>query len=141
MKTINFALFTLICLLAFTTCKKDKAPLPSFSVDCDQLFTALLEEKDSIVNIEINSLTTDLSPQSVSNDDLGHSANLEKLVERLEEACENFEVSIVCYACIETWPVQSEIKIIAESGGIEVNRIVDILTPENGPLQAVGVHQ
>ena len=146
MKTINLTLISILFLLVFTTCKKDKEPEPSFTVDCEALRIGLWDMEEDIVNTEINSLTADLSPEPITGDDLGHAANLEKLVERLNE-CNRFDVSIICYACIETFPLQSEIRIWANypgidgALGIEFERVIDILTPEDGILQAGGMHQ
>lgn len=127
-------------LLAFVILSCDKENLPEFSLDCQQLRNGILNSDKLAIGNEISKLTPDLTPVPVSGDNIGHSANLETLIRRLNQ-CEEISAQTVCYACIDTYPPQSEIIITTITGNREVLRVIDIKTPANGSLEFISVHE
>ena len=129
-----FAIFLISCN------KKEDDNDNQSLLNCSNFRMALLNLDSEQLNIEINKLTWDLVPISELNDEIGHLKNLNELVERLNSSCKDFIAIKECYACIETNPVQSEIKIELDSFGYQIERIIDISTPENEVLTSIGMH-
>lgn len=132
--------FIFIILLSLVIgCQKNE---PDVDI-CEDLQSAILNDEDAFVSNVIDAWSIDLTPQPTVNDLLGHQENLNTLVERIEQNCEGFSVSVVCYACIETLPLQSKIRIIVPvevtSGSAIAIRIIDIKTPANDILSFAGM--
>jgi len=108
--------------------------------DCDNLKTGIINMESEIVKSEINKLVTDLEPAKTDSDYIGHKQNLDILIERLNTHCDNMAAELICYACVKTNPLQSEISVITDSAGTSVNRVVDILTPDDDILYCVRIH-
>jgi hypothetical protein len=135
MKNIGI-LLVISFLVILSSCTKDKIE----SVDCELLTEALVNYNDEILKAEVDKLTIDLKPHFANNDFYGHSENLNALIDRLNSGCANIDASLLCYACIETLPPQSEISILVDSSGTAVCRIIDISTPEDEILKFSGIH-
>ncbi len=123
-------------LIILTTCKKDVIESP----DCELLQTGLAELNDEIVKSEIEKLTADLHPHPFAEDLIGHMQNLQTLADRLGGDCNQLTTSIVCYACIETYPPTSEILVEFEYEGVINKVIIDIVTSDSDILRFGGVH-
>ncbi len=134
----NVLLLSVFTIL-FLSCKKRDCD-HQIVVDCNKLTTALWHHDSEQVNVEVNKLTSDLLPNPTNDDKIGHSKNLDVLVDRLESNCEGMTVTLRCYACIETYPAQSEIIVRLDSLGKQIERIIDISTPEDDILKALQVH-
>jgi len=128
----------LIISLFVVSCDKDDDK--HNELNCDKLKTALIEHDDELAEEEIDKLTDNLSPNPVDGDPIGHAVNLDDLIEQLNLECGEITASLVCYACIETFPPQSEIKLILDSLGTSVDRIIDIITPSDGELRFHRIH-
>lgn len=125
-------------IIVLTSCEEeDKVE----GIDCEVLSEALVNSHSENLKVEIDKLTSDLKPHVSNSDSYGHNENLITLINRLNSQCENIEVSIECYACIKTNPPQSEISISIDSLGIEVCRIIDILTADDKILSFSSIHQ
>jgi hypothetical protein len=99
----------------------------------------LLNYNNDIINTEITKLVVDLNPAPTNTDDIGHLINLEILLNRIIK-CDAVSAELICYACIKTYPAQSEILVTSDSMGFFVQRIIDIRTPEDGKLAFAGIH-
>jgi hypothetical protein len=108
------------------------------SVDCDKLYEAALSLDENVLKIEIEKLTANLHPSPTAEDFIGHSANLQTLVDRLNENCENYTASIECYTCIYTFPAQSEVSIDFNDGH---TILIYLHTPEKDILRFAGAAQ
>ena len=128
MKTNRLTLILVICVLLSTACKKDK----NAGMNCGILHTALLNKDSKTMNAEINKLAQDLTP----NPDF---KNVNILVDRLNAECAEIRVKNLS-GVIETFPPISEIRITMDSAEIQIERVVDIVVPENKPLQSTRVH-
>src|SRR3990170_4537618 len=82
---------------------------------CKVLNDGLVNYDVEKVKQEIDEMLDDLFPSPIAGDEIGHHNNLETLVERLQTEC-GYEVEIVCYACVYTFPPQSEIVIELNPG-------------------------
>lgn len=136
MKLFKILILLLSLLLSWNSCNKEEE---CSGLNCSQLKIGLVNKDNSILTIEISKLVEDLTPVPTEKDPTGHSINLGILVDRINE-CEAITAEIVCYACIETNPPQSEILIKTDSSGIQIIRIIDILTPANGILKFANCH-
>jgi hypothetical protein len=137
MKTKNLILFFTI-LVIFISCNKDEEHQ---SPDCVSFAEALVYYRTDSIKIVIDELTNDLHPKKKENDRWGHRENVDLLIERLNVKCTNVTAVLWCYACIMTYPPQSEIILSTDSAGIEVKRVIDILTPDDDVLKYVNVHE
>ena len=126
--------YLIILLLIFTTtlCKKDEYDL-DFGLDCEKLKTGILNanletsENDSLISVEIDKLTKDLTPKPGIADRNGQLNNLYTLFNRLN-ICDNLAFEICCYSCIQTGIPQTEVLVIADSNGVQIKRIFDFAT-------------
>lgn len=89
---------------------------------------------------EINKLVTDLVPSKTDSDPIGHKENLALLIEQLNIQCDNITAELICYACIKTGIAQSEILVTTDSLGTDINRVIDILTPDDDTLFGWAIH-
>jgi hypothetical protein len=129
-------LLALFLLAGLLSCEKQDIE----SIDCEAFVAGLNTLDENIVKPEIEKLTADLSPHPTDEDLLGHSGNMQTLIDRLNSGCDDYSVSLVCYACIETYPVQSEILVEFFIGGSKQTVSIDIHTPENDILRFAGIH-
>lgn len=129
-------LFAFILLIGFISCEKQEIE----SIDCDVFITGLSTMNESIIKSEIEKLTVDLKPHPSDEDILGHSGNLQTLIDRLNDGCDTYTASLICYACIETYPAQSEILIEFYMNSRKYDVTIDIHTPENDILRFAGIH-
>jgi hypothetical protein len=117
-------------VLLFVACAKEE------SINCEQLKSAIAEDDQEAILSKLSDLTKKMEPQNSCSDLYGHAINLNLLVEELNVRCEDLLASVECYSCIYTNPPQSEIKIAYQ--GFEI--VVDIQTPEDGPMEPIRVH-
>ncbi len=123
------------------SCSKIFDPMEGITApDCAQLDVGLLHTNSEIVNAEVNKLTVDLKPVVKSADAWGHNKNLTILISRLNEHCQDLNAELICYACIKTYPPQSEILVQTDSLGTTVLRVLDISTPMDAVLKCIRVH-
>ncbi len=115
-------------LLMLSSCEK--------KVNCEVLSDALLQYDQEKAKTEINKLCADLKPHG----NIGQKENLNTLVNRLQTQCGNMDVTLLCFACIETLPPQSEISVAMDSSSTTVCRIIDIFTPDDDILSFRNVH-
>ncbi len=100
---------------------------------------AVLENDANFVRDEVNDILDHWDPEPTQVDGLGHEDNLYRLVDELnEEYC--LEAFVLCYACIETAPPQSELLVRVYDGYNIVEKVFDILTPNDGPMTFVAMH-
>ncbi len=109
-------------------------------VNCRNLELGLIHKDYEKIGTELDKLTEDLSPNPTASDPIGHSENLVGFTEQLMKTCEELEVKIFCYACVETNPPQSELTIQLDSSGTIIERIIDIMTPSYNTLGFNGIH-
>lgn len=110
-------------LLSLVNCKDSNVNL------CDDIREGLLELDLQLVKPNLESLLIDYSAEPTSEDPIGHEQNLNDFIAELNDECD-LDATLVCYACIETFPLQSEIRIQLDSTGTTVSRIVDIVTSD-----------
>ncbi|HCE56520.1 MAG TPA: hypothetical protein DER09_01685 [Prolixibacteraceae bacterium] len=138
MRTNIFFFFVLLSSLFLISCdKEDKIVKP----DCETFAEALIFLKSDSIKEVIDILTVDLNPVIKEDDTWGQKENINLLIERLNAQCENISASLGCYACILTLPPQSEIILTTDSAGVEIKRVIDILTPKDVIPKYVNVHE
>jgi len=135
MNNIFFIILFAILLMGCSKNDDDQS-----EVNCDKLITALLNDNSEQLNFEINKLTQDLMANPTQNDETGQLNNLNTLIDRLNSSCGGLRAVMKCYACFDTFPLQSEVKIIINNFGIEFVRLVDISTPDDGILESLRSH-
>ena len=135
----NIILPILFTVLLFG-CSKNNVADDQFELNCEMLKAGLLNLNSDEVNFEINKLTQDLLPTITQTDDIGHFKNLDTLIDRINSNCDEIQAVKICYACIETLPVQSEIKLEFNFQGTQIERIIDISTPDDGILLSIEAH-
>ena len=138
MKTSFFSLFVFFSTLFLISCDgEDKI----VNTDCDTFSEALIFFKSDSIKEVIETLTVDLNPVITEDDKWGQKENINLLIERLNTQCENISANLGCYACIMTLPPISEIIISTDSAGVEIKRVIDILTPKDDIPKYVNLHE
>lgn len=100
---------------------------------------ALIHNDVTYVRHEVDHILYDLVPQATANDPLGHYYNLMLFVDELNrDDC--IYASIICYACIETFPLQSEVHVEIDDGHYIIEKFMDIATPPDSEMYFVGLH-
>ena len=124
-----------IALVSITCCTKELFEHP----DCDKLKTGIIDNNEQAVKTEIEKLTNDLKPQINGEDIIGHSLNFQKLIDRIGSDCPSITATFECYACMESHPPQSAMRLEFENGGNSVVAIIHILTPGDDILRYAGM--
>ena len=142
---IEMGFTNFIIILVFIICVSscDKAVDPDGDlekINCDSLKTGIINIDSRIVKSEVNKLTIDLKPNVTSNDRFGHKENVSVLISRLKSQC-GIEAELICYACIETNPPQSEVLVNTDSSGIQIRRVIDFWTSADSNLSCVRIHE
>ena len=136
----NLILFSITLLLAgFASCDKG-AEKKETTIDCNKLKSALIIYDNEIISGEISKITAKLIPISSKSDVIGHRNNFDIFVDNLND-CVGLKAELLCYACIKTYPAQTEILITVDSVGNQVKRTIDILTPKESCLSYKGIHE
>ena len=136
---LGLILSVIICILS---CDKVIDPDSDLEkIDCDSLKIGIINMDSRIVKSEINKLVTDLKPKVTASDKFGHKENLSILISRLNTQCISIKAELICYACIETNPPQSEILVATDSIGVLIQRVIDILTPSDSNLYCLRIHE
>lgn len=91
----NKILIILFTILLISCSNNNDNPV---EINCDNLKSALFNFDSEQLNLEINKLTQDLTPVPTPVDELGHSNNLNELIERLNSNCEDILATKQCYA-------------------------------------------
>ncbi len=131
---------SLIFILCIWSCAKDtKADQPA-GASSIKFCQAVLDEDNSMLKSLMEEFTKDLTPNSSGADPLGHRSNLRSLIKELNNL-ECLEATEACYACIETLPAQSEIKIEIDLNVVQKEVFFDISTPDDGPLLFLDMHE
>lgn len=130
-KTMRKHFYSLILLLViFSSCQIDR-----LSKFCE----AVIIEDVQIVQERVNDIIQDLEPIETIEDPRGHLLNLDVLISELNlDLC--MSASLLCYACIETLPEQSEVVLRVDDGGFITEKIIDVATPIGTPMFFVGMH-
>ena len=124
-------------LITFITCG-----ILFLTIACDDEAVMICDSLDvnfTGLRAELNQKLSGLQPKPTEEDPTGHLNNLTFFVERLKSEC-NLDASIRCYACIYTYPPQSEVKIVSHISGDVVTRVLDIKTPDSGVMTVVNIH-
>lgn len=136
MKLIYLLTGVLICCCSFSNCDKDD----NFTcVDIKDGLTKLEPEQVQVANY-INALLSPLLPNPTAEDPTGHRENLNTFASLMGQDCD-LDVLVECYACIETFPVQSHVLVKLDSAGMIVNRTLDIRTPADTVMTLVNIHE
>jgi len=137
MKSLRLSILIFLMGLMVMSCNKGE---DISTINCDQFKTAVISNNNETLKAEIAKLVTDLSPAPTAADVIGQGKNIGILINRINE-CDKVSAELNCYACIKTYPAQSEILIQADSSGVIIHRIIDITTPEAGKLTFAGIHE
>ena len=138
-KKYTSILIALTLMLSSPACE-DKSINEIEPVSCDKFLSAVLNFDSELLANEMAKLTKDLEPNSTSTDKLGHKQNLNTLVQRINNQCDELTIEVLCYACIETNPAQSELLVHTDSLGNQITRVLDIFTPADDALKFGNIH-
>ncbi len=128
--------FFLLIVSFFFSCSKDKLS----KNECEDLKLAIINMDENALPKLINDLCHDLKPIPATGDDLGHRQNINILMSRLETNC-TIETELICYACIKTNPLETEIKVTVTTDTGTYASVIDIATPEADKLSYENIHK
>jgi hypothetical protein len=126
-------------LLLLTACDKKNNVNTAASFNCGNFKTGIISDSSAMVGTEVNKLCEDLLPATSSSDEYGQSQNIHILVQRLSQKCD-INATLICYACIETLPAQSEIRVSINQNGTVYTRTMDITVTQQNMLIYNGMH-
>ncbi|MEP6647133.1 MAG: hypothetical protein ABJC12_08580 [Saprospiraceae bacterium] len=127
-------LFLSCCLLILSACH-DTAPEA-----CGPIHYHLLNLNVQAVKDDLDEWLSDLQPEPTQEDPIGHQQNLDSFVAKLNSICD-LEGTVICYACVKTFPAQSEIRVHTNYAGSSFERIIDISTPASQIMTIINVHE
>lgn len=125
MKTYKFTLAALTWLVLMTSCTK--------MTEDHALCQAVAQENVDEVEAWVNHYSKFFSPMVTAEDAYGHEANLSLLIEELD-GIECLDAEPVCYACIETYPPISQIRLSSEG----VSKVIFLRTSPERCMKFVG---
>jgi len=127
-------LFISLIAIAALSCEKGSEKR------CEELKGAVKTDDKETVKKIVTKLTYDLERKVTANDPVGHSENYQILIDRLNGEC-GVVASDLCYACVQTFPATSEIKLVIELGTHSIIRVLDITTNQAGKLVCSNMHE
>jgi len=142
---MNHLMNCLVLIFVLSSCSEPE-PItivdPILNIDCNELQAALTDEDKDALSLILDPELANFTELDLDNDACPYTRRLDGFVDFLNSSCLQLNASIVCCVCIETFPTQSEIKIVYEENGVELERILDLRSPleENDPLTIAGVH-
>lgn len=129
------------CFILFSCNKQDGiCGFEDLSGNCDELKTSLIDLDNANAEIFFLAYCKDLNANVTSEDPHGHKENTDILINRIVDDC-GFEVDLIHYATIETFPTQSEISFTFMESGDTILRIVDLLNDPDGVLAFANIHE
>ena len=135
----RIAFYLSVLIIGIGTFSCTDTPDTAGKVPNEKIVNALLAYDKKTLADELEGLTTDLTSNPISGDELGHNQNMLTLSSRLNNII-GIESQVLCYACVETLPALSEILIKVDSTGKVVNRVVDICTSADSALSFMDLH-
>ncbi len=141
MKYDSLICMAMIVSVFLLSCDKSVDDTSNVSSDCPEVTVALLEKDLPLIQDLWNDLFVDLfASDATIADPFGHEENFDKLILRMEEDCNQINVRLICYGCIETFPNTSELELII-SGETSIDTVImDVLTPGDDVLSISGLH-
>lgn len=123
-------IFTLLLVVGLLACETE-----SYSDFCEAI-----EFNDAIyVKEYVDDILEGRHPLPSAGDPTGHLINFDILIDAInQESCAT--ASLICYECIETYPTQSEIRVLVNDGTFTTVKILDIATPVDAPMYFTGMH-
>ncbi len=130
-------IISFFCLLTLVFCDKEE-PLTQSGINCKLLKQGLVNLDKEKVKTEISKLLIDLTPNPSYFDNTGHLLNFGILISRIEQ-CSNIFCDLDCYCCLQTYPATSMVLIRTDSSGVNISRIIYILTPVSDTLKYMNI--
>jgi len=131
-------LIILLIVIVFNSCDKEGTE-PNSNVNWNAFQTGVIQKDNSIIEKEISQLLINTYAKPNDKDLIGQGKNIDYLICEINKS-KVLHAHLFCYACIKTYPAQSEITITTDSSGVSISRIIDILTPDNSILRYVNIH-
>ena len=133
MKIKIIILFCSVIILS-NFCRKDhneRDPGLNCSILKEGILNSIFDSDSisSIIKLEIDKLTMDLTPKPTDSDKLGQLSNFDTLFKRLE-ICDSLSFIVCCYGCIQTGILQTEVAVLADSCGKPIKRLFDFYTSD-----------
>lgn len=133
----RFFIITIAALFVFSNCRRSETDPQSsrlFNADCEQLKNAMVNHDVDQARAAITAFIAGLYS------DLHTEANMIELVRLIERSCSAIDAELLCFACIDTLPEQSEIKLRLTVGGTTIVKVIDLsYTPANR-IRFVNMH-
>jgi len=137
MKNILLA-FGICSTLLFFSCDKQNTS----SINCDELVEAMLDKDAEALQVILDPELANFTLLDQDNDLCLFDNSLKAFRDFLNDSCDDLNASILCCSCIDTAILLSEVKVLIDSSGVEVTRVLDLYTPdeEGMPLSFAGIH-
>jgi hypothetical protein len=121
---LKISLILAVFIFLYAGCRKET----SNRYDCNGIRQGIITNNVTLINSSLGDLLTPYSNE-----------NLDKLAQGLFEKC-NINATVICHACIDTRPPQSEIKIVFSEAGNTIQKVLDISSPPGAAMKILNVH-
>lgn len=110
-------------------------------VNFENVKNGLINYQEDTVRFELNKVFSEMKPVINADDEFGHSYNFNLFIAEFKVRTTSMNMELLCYACIKTFPPQSELSVKINFGGGTLMRIIDVSTPEDSSLSMIGMHR
>jgi len=119
------SIFIVILLTLLSCCKTEE-----LNKECSDLKSGFTYSNYSIIKPIFDSICQKYIPMPTNLDPLGHKKNTASVLKELQEKCLDIKIEMICYACLESLPVQSSFVVKLDSSHVEIIRHFSIYVPE-----------
>ncbi len=139
---MKYNLILLFCItLWFGSCRKETPTTTPPALNCGSITSSLIGLDTESLKLNLNPALANFTMMDLDNNACVHELKFQAFEDLINENCPDLTTEVLCCGCIFTSPPQSHFSISFESNDTTVVRILDISTPEEGPLSIVGVHE
>lgn len=129
-------LIIVLMVIVFNSCDNENTEP---NIDWNAFKGGVIQKDKLMIEKEISKLLINTNAKPNDNDLIGQKENINNLISEISKS-KILNADLFCYACIKTYPAQSEITITTDSSGVSIKRIIDILTPNDNNLKFLNIH-
>ncbi|MFT3678288.1 MAG: hypothetical protein QM781_20510 [Chitinophagaceae bacterium] len=131
-------LFFLLILTIYTGCSKDNEHTAQ-SIDCVALKQAVTNDEVAVVKELINEFAANIQAPASLNGFNEYKFLIDELAKRLKTSC-GISVEVLCYACIDTLPAQTEVRLKFSAGLVSIEKTLDLIVTDDNQVRCVNMH-
>lgn len=131
-------LFFLLVLATYTGCSKSKEEA-SQPINCVELKQAMINDDVASVKELINEIAAAIKAPIGLNEFDSYKFLIDELARRIKTNC-TIAIELVCYACIDTLPAQTEVRLKFLTSVTSIEKTLDLIVTDDGKVRCVNMH-